>query len=96
MQIKISDAIKNKLPDLILGVLEVDVKTEPSSDELKSEINSRVKMLESELTPEKIREMPAVRSKTITTLDSVQRLLFLRGPGRGKINLSAGKTVNNY
>ena len=62
MEIKISEGIKAKLPDMLLGVVEIEVETGNTTDELKSMIKDRVEEMEKELTPEKIREMPAVKA----------------------------------
>ncbi|NPA36334.1 MAG: hypothetical protein GXO47_05745 [Chlorobi bacterium] len=60
--IVISENIKEKLPDLILGVLKFNVRTEPSSGELKQMLDNRVKELEKILTPESIRETETVKA----------------------------------
>ena len=45
-KITISGKIKEKLPDLMLGILEIKVTTQPTSEELKQKINSRIQELE--------------------------------------------------
>ena len=61
-KITISEKIKEKLPDLMLGILEIKVTTKPASEEVKQAINSRTGELEKELTPESIREMDTVKA----------------------------------
>jgi len=61
-KINISEEIKTVLPDLILGIMEIEVTTSPSSEEVTEIINNRVKELETILTPESIREMESVKA----------------------------------
>jgi len=58
----VSEDIKNLLPDLILGILEIEVNTSASSEEVSGIINNRVKELEKILSPEIIREMDTVKA----------------------------------
>jgi len=62
MEIVISDEIRNKLPSLILGVIEIEVDTKPAVPEVKDVLENRAKELEKELTPEIIREMDTVKA----------------------------------
>jgi len=61
-KINFSDEIKTFLPDLILGIMEIEVSTNQSSKEVTEIINNRVKELETILTPERIREMESVKA----------------------------------
>ncbi len=61
-KITVSKAIKGLLPNLTLGIMEVDVTTQPSNSEVKKIINSRVSEKEEVLTPESIREMDTVKA----------------------------------
>ena len=62
MGIVVSDEIKDKLPDLHLGVMEIEVDTRPAVQGLKDMLEGRAKELEQELTPEIIREMDTVKA----------------------------------
>ena len=62
MEIVISDEIRDKLPDLHLGVMEIEVDTMPAAQELKDMLEGRAKELEQELTPEIIRGMDTVKA----------------------------------
>ncbi len=62
MNITVSDEIRAKLPDLILGVISIDVEAKITPDEVKNIFNNRVAELEKKLTPEIIREMPEVKA----------------------------------
>ncbi len=61
-KIIISKEIKKLLPNLILGVMEINVNTQPTQQEVKQIINSRVKELEEILSPESIRQMDTVKA----------------------------------
>ncbi len=62
MNIKISEEVKSKLPDIILGVINIEVETIITPAEVKDIFNKRVAELEKKLTPEIIREMPTVKA----------------------------------
>lgn len=62
MNIKISEEVKAKLPDIVLGVINIEVETGTTPDEVKNVFNKRVAELEKKLTPEIIREMPTVKA----------------------------------
>ncbi len=61
-KIIVNDEIKKLLPNLILGIMEVEVTTQPTSEELTNIINRQVDELETTLTPESIREMKTVKA----------------------------------
>jgi len=61
-KIIVNDEIKKLLPNLILGIMEVEVTTQPTSEELMEIINRQAGELESILTPESIREMETVKA----------------------------------
>ena len=61
-KIVLNDEIKRLLPNLILGIMEVEVSTHPTPKEAKEIINKQVGELESMLTPERIREMETVKA----------------------------------
>ncbi len=61
-EIVISKNIIKKLPELLLGVLKLDVKIEPSSGDLKQMLDNRVKELEETLTPVNIREIETIKA----------------------------------
>jgi len=62
MNIKISEEVRSKLPDIILGVINIEVETVNTPDEVKDIFNKRVAELEKKLTPEIIREMSTVKA----------------------------------
>ncbi len=61
-RITISEKIKELLPDLMLGIMEVKVTTQASTEEATQIINERVKELEAIMTPESIRQMNTVKA----------------------------------
>ncbi len=61
-RIIISEKIRKLLPDLTLGIMEVEVTTQTSTEEIKQIINRRVKELEEIMTPESIRQMNTVKA----------------------------------
>ena len=62
VKIEIEQALKSICPDLRLGVIQCRVKTNEDCPELWKEIDESIQKLESDLTIEKIREMPAIES----------------------------------
>ncbi|NOU61422.1 B3/B4 domain-containing protein [Marinifilum caeruleilacunae] len=62
IDIRIEEELKNKCPELKLGVIQCGVETVEDCPELWREIDECIKIKEAELSPEKIRELPSVKS----------------------------------
>ncbi|PXY02472.1 hypothetical protein DF185_07420 [Marinifilum breve] len=62
INIRIEEELKNTWPDLKLGVIQCDVETQEDCPELWKEINEFIERKEKELDPEKIRQLPSVKS----------------------------------
>ena len=62
INIQIEEELKSIWPDLKLGVIQCNVETHENCPELWKEINECIERKEKELDPEKIRQLPSVKS----------------------------------
>ncbi|MDQ2180482.1 B3/4 domain-containing protein [Marinifilum sp. D714] len=62
INILIEEELKSTWPDLKLGAIQCDVETQEDCPELWKEINEFIERKEKELDPEKIRQLPSVKS----------------------------------
>lgn len=62
INILIEEELKNTWPNLKLGAIQCDVDTQEDCPELWKEINEFIERKEKELDPEKIRQLPSVKS----------------------------------
>ncbi|RKE02005.1 B3/B4 domain-containing protein [Marinifilum flexuosum] len=62
INILIEEKLKSTWPDLKLGAIQCDVETQEDCPELWKEINEFIERKEKELDPEKIRQLPSVKS----------------------------------
>ncbi|MGB0862801.1 MAG: B3/4 domain-containing protein [Saprospiraceae bacterium] len=60
MNISISDALKAKCPNIVLSVIESEVKIEPSSPELLEEINQICEQITTNTPVNQINQIPAI------------------------------------
>jgi DNA/RNA-binding domain of Phe-tRNA-synthetase-like protein len=60
MKITISEALKAKCPNIVLSVIEYDVKINPSSSELLEEINQACEKIASSTEVSQINKIPAI------------------------------------
>lgn len=62
INILIEEELKSTWPDLKLGAIQCNVETQEDCPELWKEINDFIERKEKELDPEKIRQLPSVKS----------------------------------
>ncbi|MCY1635706.1 B3/B4 domain-containing protein [Marinifilum sp. D737] len=62
INILIEEELKSTWPDLKLGAIQCNVETQEDCPELWKEINEFIERKEKELDPEKIRQLPSVKS----------------------------------